>query len=395
MKNSRRDQGSSAGAPRKPSRPAAASAGRKAAGIKDIAKAAGVSIGTVDRALHARAGISAATRARILKTASRLGYRRNLAASYLKLGRQRKILMHLPEEIASYFDAVRAGVLQAAERLQPPVEVELHSYPRMGHGEAESIEALLDRPCDGMILAPSSPSKIGPLIRMVTSRNIPVVCVATDAPDSGRLTAISTDAFTSGAIAAELFTRLRKAAGEAAIITGDLATFDHSEKVRGFRSMLSDLGGVISLVEVAETHDEYPEAYRRTHELLARHRNVSGIYVSTANSLAVIKALEDGGRLPDVDLVVTDLFPELVPLIRTGRVFASLYQRPFTQGRLAFEALHRFIVEGIRPLPVYKLPPYIALRSNIDVFTDDAVVRLDDDSPLITADAWSEPDENR
>jgi LacI family transcriptional regulator len=219
--------------------------------------------------------------------------------------------------------------------------------------------------------------------------------VATDAPDSGRLTAISTDAFTSGAIAAELFTRLRKAAGEAAIITGDLATFDHSEKVRGFRSMLSDLGGVISLVEVAETHDEYPEAYRRTHELLARHRNVSGIYVSTANSLAVIKALEDGGRLPDVDLVVTDLFPELVPLIRTGRVFASLYQRPFTQGRLAFEALHRFIVEGIRPLPVYKLPPYIALRSNIDVFTDDAVVRLDDDSPLITADAWSEPDENR
>jgi LacI family transcriptional regulator len=88
------------------------------------------------------------------------------------------------------------------------------------------------------------------------------------------------------------------------------------------------------------------------------------------------------------------LFPELVPLIRTGQVFASLHQRPFTQGRLAFEALHRFIVEGIRPQPVYKLPPYIVLRSNIDVFIDNAVVTLDGDRPPVKADTWS-PDEIR
>jgi LacI family transcriptional regulator len=344
--------------------------------------------------LHARAGISAATRAKIVKTALSLGYRPNLAARYLKLGRQRKISVHLPQEIASYFDAVRAGIRQAAARLQPHVEVEFHSYPGMGRGEVESIKALLDRPGDGIILAPSSPSKIGPWISKATMRSIPVVCVATDAPGSERLTAISTDPFTSGAIAAELFTRLRKGTVETAIITGDLATFDHSEKVRGFRSMLADLGAVISLVEVAEAHDEYREAYRQTRELLARHSKVAGIYVSTANSLAVIKALEDNGRLDDVDLVVTDLFPELVPLIHTGQVFATLYQRPFTQGRMAFEALHRFVVEGIRPRPVYKLPPYIVLRSNIDVFIDNAVVELDGHSPLVMADTRS-PTEKR
>jgi len=51
-------------------------------------------------------------------------------------------------------------------------------------------------------------------------------------------------------------------------------------------------------------------------------------------------------------------------------VFATLDQRPLTQGRLAFEALHRFIVEEIRPKPVQKLPPYIVLRSNLDVFLE-------------------------
>jgi hypothetical protein len=55
-----------------------------------------------------------------------------------------------------------------------------------------------------------------------------------------------------------------------------------------------------------------------------------------------------------------------------GKVFATLYQRPLTQGRLAFEAVHRFIVEEIRPKPVQKLPPYIVLRSNLDVFIENS-----------------------
>jgi len=75
--------------------------------------------------------------------------------------------------------------------------------------------------------------------------------------------------------------------------------------------MLADLGSAISLIEVAETHDDYAEAYRQTCQLLERHPALSGIYVSTANSLAVIKALEESGRLGNVAIVVTDLFPEL------------------------------------------------------------------------------------
>jgi len=381
MKNSKRDRGPAGAPARSSAHPVMELPESKTVGIKEIAKAAGVSIGTVDRALHGRAGINEATRTKIVGMAERLGYRPNLAARHLKLSRQRTISVHLPQEIASFFDALRGGVRRAAESLQPPLHVEFHSYPGMGRGEVESISAVLDGPCDGVILAPSSLSKIGPLIRKATMRNIPVVCVATDAPGTERLTTISADPFTSGAIVAELLTRVRKGAGETAILTGDLATFDHSEKVRGFRSMLADLGSALSLIEVVETHDDYPEAYRQTCQLLERHPAVSGIYVSTANSLAVIEALQEKGRLGNVTIVVTDLFPELLPLIRSGHVLATLYQRPLTQGRMAFEVLHRFIVEGIRPRSVYKLPPYIVLRSNIDLFIENSVVELDDYGP--------------
>ncbi|MGH9553212.1 MAG: LacI family DNA-binding transcriptional regulator, partial [Terriglobales bacterium] len=65
------------------------------AGIKDIALALGVSIGTVDRALHARPGINAMTRARVPKMAQTLGYRPNFAARHLKLNRKLQISVHL------------------------------------------------------------------------------------------------------------------------------------------------------------------------------------------------------------------------------------------------------------------------------------------------------------
>jgi LacI family transcriptional regulator len=350
----------------------AESADAKSAGIKEIAVAVGVSIGTVDRALHSRPGISEATRARIMKTAAALGYRPNLAARHLKLGRQPQISVHLPTEIASYFDALRQGIQQAAALLQPALKVNFHSYPRMGHGEMESLQAVLDQSCDGIILAPSAPTRVAPLIRQAAMNSIPVICVATDAPDSDRLAVVSSDPFTSGAIVAELLTGLDKGNHQAAIITGDLATLDHSEKVRGFRAMMTDLGSSLTLAEVAEAHDDPREAYRQTCDLLARHPNLSSIYVSTSNSLPVIKALEERGRAGKVVVIVTDLFPELVPLMRVGKVFATLHQRPLTQGRLAFEAMHRFIVEGTRPKPVRKLPPYIVLRSNLDLLIENS-----------------------
>ena len=372
------------GQPRRSGRSRTESADAKSAGIKEIAATVGVSIGTVDRALHARPGISEATRARIMKAAATLGYRPNLAARHLKLGRQRRILVHLPQEIASYFDALRQGIQQAAAQLQPPLKVDFRSYPRMGHGEIESLQAALERSCDGIILAPGAPSRIAPLIRQAAVNGTPVVCVATDAPDSDRLAVVSSDPFTSGAIVAELLTRMDRGKHQAAIITGDLATVDHSEKVRGFRAMMADLGSSLTLAEIAEAHDEPREAYRQTCDLLARHPNLSSIYVSTSNSLPVIEALEERGRTDKVSVIVTDLFPELIPLMRAGKVFATLYQRPLTQGRLAFEAMHRFVVEGIRPKPVQKLPPYIVLRSNLDLFIENSP-EFDGLSPSLAA----------
>src|SRR6185312_8828057 len=111
----------------------------KDTGIKDIATALGVSIGTVDRALHERPGINSETRARVLKMAQRLGYRPNVAARHLKLRRKLQIFVNLPKEIASFFDALRAGIQEAARPFQSTVEIQFRTSPRLGEHDVELL----------------------------------------------------------------------------------------------------------------------------------------------------------------------------------------------------------------------------------------------------------------
>jgi LacI family transcriptional regulator len=69
-------------------------------------------------------------------------------------------------------------------------------------------------------------------------------------------------------------------------------------------------------------------------------------------------------------VITTDLFPALVPLIRSGKILATIHQRPQTQGRLAFQALYQFLVEGKFPAPTIKVPPHIVMMSNLDLFAE-------------------------
>jgi LacI family transcriptional regulator len=97
---------------------------------------------------------------------------------------------------------------------------------------------------------------------------------------------------------------------------------------------------------------------------------VAGIYVSTANSLPVLRALEEQQMLGKVQVLCTDLFPELIPLLEGGRILATFYQRPFAQGKAAFEILLRYLVERVRPEHAMRLAPHTVFRSNLSLFAD-------------------------
>jgi len=338
--------------------------------IKDIAKALNISIGTVDRALHGRSDISAATRERVLQKAAQLGYQPNFAARALKLNRRVRIGIYFPREIASFFDPLRAGVRAAAET-STAVNVELvfRDFPRLDQGDVELLAADAEQTFDGILIAPGNPNRIETAIRQLVQRGTAVICVATDAPRSSRLAAVTADAHTSGAIAAEIFSRTIHKTGSLAAIIGDLRTLDHAEKLRGFAANLAVYAPHLSLLPAFESHEQPEVASQQAVALLAKKPHPLGLYISTANSMPILKALDERDMLSKIQVIATDLFPELVTYIESGKMLGTLYQRPYTQGKRALELLLNYILNGIAPPPLTRLAPHIILRSNVSLFT--------------------------
>lgn len=343
----------------------------KAPGIRQIADALGVSIGTVDRALHDRPGISPETRASVLTTAKALAYRPNLAARYLSSRKELRIGVVLPRQIASFWTLVREGIEDSARPLETTgVKVLYRSYPRLGEGEVEALERSLEEDIHGLVIAPGEPEKLRPLIRRADERGISIVCVNTDAPRTARLCAVGVDPVTSGSLVGELMGRFLQGRGRVVLVTGLLATIAHARKLEGFRKTVGEAWPSLEIAKVVEAHDDEKEAYQKSRDVLAAPSEVSGVYVSTANSIPVLRAIEDEGLGGKVTVITTDLFPALLPHIRSHRVAATIHQRPWTQGRIALQTLHRFLAERLAPPPFIGLSPHIVMKSNLTHFLE-------------------------
>jgi LacI family transcriptional regulator len=355
-------------------------------GIREIAKSLGISIGTVDRALHDRPGIKEQTRRRILQQAKALGYRPNLAARSLVSPKQLRIGVNLPREIASFFDLVREGIQEAVHSVETThVRVVHRSYPGFVEGEKEALAEALEDDLHGLIMVPGQPATLAPLLKKAAERGLPVVCVNTDAPEVEHLVTVCVDSLTTGSLVGELMGRFLAGKGRVMVVTGQLGTIDHAQKVAGFRRALSEMWPDLRIAAVVEAHDHETEAYEKSREVLTRASDIAGVYVSTVNSVPVLRAIDDVGLADRAVVITSDLFRALAPFIRSGRVAATMYQRPAVQGQLAFRALYRFLVDGIRPRSVIRLVPHVVMRSNLKLFMD----RL----PRRTATGASDPDE--
>ncbi len=338
--------------------------------LRDIATALGTSIGSVHRALHDHPGVSPLTKTRVLQMARNLGYRPNLAARYLSSKKTRRISINTLQGTTSFWDEVRTGIREAASSiLLENVELEFRTYPHLGEEEDEAFGAAIQSKVDGIISFPSRPQALRSWIRRASRSQIPVVCVATDAPNSGRLGIVAIDTLASGSVAADLMGRfLGPREGSIAITVFDMAITEHAEKCAAFEGTLRSFYPRLQLLKPIEDHDVEAEAYGKCRKLFEKYPDLCGIYVTTEASMPVLKAARDANMLERLTIITTDLFPDLVPEIRSGAVAATIYQRPRALGQISFRMLHEFLVEGASRSHQVALEPHLVMRGNLDFF---------------------------
>lgn len=344
----------------------------KRIGIHEIARLANVSIGTVDRALHGRKEISEGTRKRILAIAREHGYRPNPAARALSVGKSAiRIALCLPREVHYFFDEVREGFLNEARRYQElGVEVVYRPFERLGVGEQEKMEELVRSRPQALAICPGNPQNLAPLINHAEEQHIHVICLNTDAPETARSAVVCVDPVVSGHLAAELMCKLRGPKSAVAIITGRTTTEDHRKKAQAFSQSLAHFSPQSKVLEVVEGHDEEDETFQKVYDLLGRHPQLEGLYVSTANCLPVCHAIGARSLHGKIKVIASDLFKDMIPYFAKGTILASIHQRPYVQGQVAVRLAVDHLANG-QPIPsTYFLAPHVVLQSNMYLFRE-------------------------
>lgn len=91
----------------------------KTATMEEIARTAGVSIGTVDRVVHNREGVSEKTRKRVLSVIDEIGYKPNIYASILSRKKTFCIVAIIPYfQTGEYWELVYRGITRAIRQSQ-------------------------------------------------------------------------------------------------------------------------------------------------------------------------------------------------------------------------------------------------------------------------------------
>lgn len=156
-------------------------AARKTAGtirIKDVAKAARVSVGTVSHVLSGSVNVSDALRARVQKAIESLGYVPNFHAQRLRHPLSRVLGICLPHTSTSYLNALSETFEEIASRNGYGV---MHVFSRHDPAtELDRIKELVHYRVDGLLLMPSPAPREA--LDFAARKQVPLVIV--DRPTS-------------------------------------------------------------------------------------------------------------------------------------------------------------------------------------------------------------------
>lgn len=338
--------------------------------IYTLAEKLNMSVSAVSRAFNPNSKLSAEKRKIILEAAEKYGYIQNKMASRLSQDPIRiGILMR--GRIEAYYNQMLDGLKAAYMEYQNyKVTCELRTLSREHFSVSaacEILDSFLEAGYDGVIVHGLYREEIIEKVNQLTEAGIKVVTLHNDIPASKRLFTSTTNTDITGHMVAQLFDIfLPKDRHNVLVFSGSMQSSIHQNLIFSFFHHAAAYR--LNILRHYDTLDLPKIAETLVQEAFDTFSNIDGIYISSANSMPIIRYLENNGLAGQVKVIASDVFDELNVYLENGTVHATIYQDPFLQGYNAFEQLYYHIAE-LKPVPSHVLAtPQIVLRSNLSLY---------------------------
>ena len=313
--------------------------------IKDIAKAANVSRGTVDRALNDRGGVNPDVSARIKALASEMGYKPNTIAKALATHTKPVRIGVIINSLGNpFFDQVLDGIESAVESLHD-YGISLDIRKIRGYDpqrQLYELKLLQDIGIDGLVITPVSDAKVRNALNEMIRGGIQVTCCNLDIDDVNYQAYVGCDYYCSGQTAGEIIGVTTHGEANLAVITSSHALYTHEMRVKGAESVLKKYPN-IHICEYIEAGDDEDISYHEVMRLLKQNKKIDILYFVTGGTTGGLQAIHDMHHENRLKVYAFDQIPAVIEDLKSGLVVSTIDQQPFMQGfqsvRTLFDAI--------------------------------------------------------
>jgi len=323
---------------------------KKKVTMKDVAKYAGVAIGTVDRAINNTGYVSEKKKEVILRAINELNYVPNRAASVLSKQKQLTIGVVYPNSERYFWAEINKGIQKAEKQYAQYGLSVVRGYFENYNLEEQIrvLEMLIEKnKVDGLAFVPLHPLKFNPLINNLHQRGIPVVTFDSDAPASKRICFIGEDSLKGGKLAGRLMALFLGGKGKIAILRGQANLLAIQQRISGF---MEKIAGEYPNLEIEKFYDMYEDErdfeetiYNIVEDISKSRHKIDGIFVTNALINIVGKAVKQTKELSGIILIGFDYSEEISELIQNDIVSAVVSTDLENEGYLAIKKLYKHI----------------------------------------------------
>lgn len=300
--------------------------------IQQIAEKAGVSRGTVDRALNHRGRINPEVAEQIYKIAGEMGYvrkERKKPHSRIKIG----IVTQLAG--APFMSEINRGIQQAKTELaERGIDVILKEVISVDEDEQlRAIDALAAEGINGLAVMPVESEGIRvKLNRLIEEKHIPVVTFNSDIIGTKRSCFVGMDNRRSGRTAAGLMGMLTGGTGKILVITGFFSNSVNNSRVDGFIEELKESYPELELAGVHGSFDDDKEVEKIIINAITDMPSINGVFAVSGGQEGIARAYEKLHLDKRPYTIIYDLTPDNRKALEAGTADFLIDQDGYVQG---------------------------------------------------------------
>lgn len=267
--------------------------------------------------------------------------------------------------VLPYWQEANAGFMSAVGQLGFGVKAEMVGPENFSpNQELDAFNQAVAAHPAGILVSPADAKLFKDAIDDAIKQGIPVICIDSDAPESGRLMFVGTDNYRAGSA---LGTRLAQALhGEGSVVVLVVqGPRNQDERLRGVKDAFTHYPK-IKIEQVIDDQGDPRKANDHIAGLIAKKASMDGILsLDPSGGPGAAEALHRLNMDGKVPVVAMDKGEETLGFISSGTIVASVAQKPYTMAfyglrfldDLHHNAVHQF--SDWRAVPASPLPTLV------------------------------------